>query len=207
MSVANWHDEYKMAEVTTIKGKHFRTMGTNYKGKLLLEVEEAVFLVDLGALQLYEYGSQPLTFQQALSLLSRMKIPFEHYFVYSYLKKFGYIVRRPPELSTIPPLISSPLQNFKTLTCKINFDVFKPNRSFRKTDSCHEPDFRLCICRFTDPPPSLTEIQSLIDVYGNSKVKFCIVQDSSLSFYSFERLERVSEDSSTCPRNIIDTIK
>jgi hypothetical protein len=42
LSTAKWQNQYKMAEVTTIKGKHFRTMGTTYKSKLFLEVEEAL---------------------------------------------------------------------------------------------------------------------------------------------------------------------
>jgi hypothetical protein len=42
LSTAKWQKEYKMAEVTTVKGKHFQTMGTTYRSKLFLEVEEAV---------------------------------------------------------------------------------------------------------------------------------------------------------------------
>jgi hypothetical protein len=37
-----WREELKMAEVTTLKGKHFKTMGNTINGKLFLEIEEAV---------------------------------------------------------------------------------------------------------------------------------------------------------------------
>jgi hypothetical protein len=107
------------------------------------------YLVDLGVLQLFDDQNQhPMTFQQALSLLDCVEFPFERYFVYSYLKKLGYIVRRPPELCTLPsnpPLCSRPLSHSKWT---IHFNVFKPNSGFRKTDSHLEPDFCLCVCRF-----------------------------------------------------------
>jgi hypothetical protein len=49
--------------------------------------------VDHGVIELY-YHSVPMSCQQVYHLLDQVNFPLEHYQVYSYLRRFGYIVMR-----------------------------------------------------------------------------------------------------------------
>lgn len=57
--------------------------------------EEAMFLMDVGTLRVFMQGV-PLSLQEASFCFfkSNQDVTIDHYLVYSYLNRLGYIVRR-----------------------------------------------------------------------------------------------------------------
>ncbi|XP_077980248.1 uncharacterized protein LOC144435534 [Glandiceps talaboti] len=90
---ATWHPDRGQAEITVERGKFWLTMGHHRNGKKWLYPEEALFLIDMGALELY-YSSVALSVQEAYSMVIPKDIPLDYYQVYSHLLRLGYIVKR-----------------------------------------------------------------------------------------------------------------
>ncbi|XP_070580045.1 tRNA-splicing endonuclease subunit Sen54-like [Ptychodera flava] len=90
---AIWHSDVSLAEVTAEKGKFWLTMGHHRMGKKWLYPEETLFLIDVGALELF-FDGITLSVQEAYAMLIPEHIPMEYYQVYSHLQTLGYIVTR-----------------------------------------------------------------------------------------------------------------
>ena len=58
---------------------------------------------------------------------------------------------------------------------KITFDVFRPNRDFKRT-ATGVPAYRVSICKYTDPAPTLADMQVLIPLAYPSALKFAVVR-------------------------------
>ncbi|XP_017043091.1 uncharacterized protein LOC108089406 isoform X2 [Drosophila ficusphila] len=98
-ALAIWNEEQQVAEVIRKDGK-FENFGYSEHGKLYLEYYEALFLLELGRLQLEFYGSVVSIEQAYVLLLGKLESErFSHYLVYSALSRAGYIVVKhtPPE--------------------------------------------------------------------------------------------------------------
>ncbi len=65
----------------------------------------------------------------------------------------------------------------------IDFDVYK-SEGYRKT-TLEPPHWRLSICRFRDPPPSSLEIDHLVALSDPVPLKFCIVQNGTVSYCEY----------------------
>jgi len=91
--IADWQPDTCTTLVAVIRGPHAATMGHLRDGKLHLLPEEALFLVDRGALQL-RVGGVPASFQHALALALQAGVSLDEYLVYAHLKRLGYIVNR-----------------------------------------------------------------------------------------------------------------
>lgn len=77
-----------------LQGRVMSHYGYHDDGKFLLHPEEALFLMDVGTLRVL-YGSIPLSMQEAHFYFFRdSAVTLDHYLVYSYLNRLGYIVRR-----------------------------------------------------------------------------------------------------------------
>ena len=93
LSVAQWLPHLGLAEVTLQKGKVWKYTGFIWQGKLYCYPEEAAYLVDRCDLLLVHAG-RALSLQECYSLLHGAGIAWETYYVYTFLKRLGYIVRR-----------------------------------------------------------------------------------------------------------------
>ncbi|EDX10206.1 uncharacterized protein LOC6737793 isoform X1 [Drosophila simulans] len=98
-ALAVWHEEQQVAEVKRKDGK-FENFGYSEQGKLYLEYFEAMFLLEVGRLQL-EYCGLVVSIEQAyVLLLGEMESErYTNYLVYSALSRSGYIVVKhvPPQ--------------------------------------------------------------------------------------------------------------
>jgi len=80
LSVGSWKPDEQVVEVSVAKGPHWQHFGQRKGGKMLLQPQEALFLLEQGSLELY-YGGLPMSFQQAfMSMLSEDFSP-DHYLV------------------------------------------------------------------------------------------------------------------------------
>jgi len=243
---AEWIQEKGLAEVKIQKGKHMHTMGFSNNKKTYLQVEETVYLVDRGCLELYQHGL-PMSLQRAFQLLQSFNFPHERYMVYCYLKRLGFVVRRyiltspiPQESTThgtitvstnenfnqiasnnnkldqkniIEPLISTikssqadvilnRLQIFPTKYTNIldktiinytsaydiHYDVYNPATKFAKNKNIL-PSFRLCVCRYQDPPPTLLQFQWHTKISSDHvPVKYAVVDSGTVTFFTFQNL-------------------
>ncbi|XP_037721332.1 uncharacterized protein LOC119554481 isoform X1 [Drosophila subpulchrella] len=98
-ALAIWNDEQQVAEVLRKDGK-FENFGYSEQGKLYLQYYEAMFLLELGRLQLEYYGSVVSIEQAYVLLLGKLESEkYTNYLVYSALSRAGYIVVRhnPPD--------------------------------------------------------------------------------------------------------------
>ncbi|XP_078346897.1 uncharacterized protein LOC144632172 [Oculina patagonica] len=91
LSIGTWNPDDQVAEITVTKGHHWQHFGQNKHGKMVLQPHEALFLLEQGSLQLF-YSGLPMSFQQAyMSMLSDDFTP-DHYLVYTYFLRLGFIV-------------------------------------------------------------------------------------------------------------------
>lgn len=68
--------------------------GYHDEGEFMLHPEEALFLIDVGTLRVLHHGVA-LSIEEAFRyLLGDGDITLSHYLVYSYLNRYGFIVRR-----------------------------------------------------------------------------------------------------------------
>ncbi|KJE90332.1 hypothetical protein, variant [Capsaspora owczarzaki ATCC 30864] len=66
----------------------------------------------------------------------------------------------------------------------IQFDVYKPQQAFRKS-APGAPDFRVVVCKYSDPPPSFSRLQELACLSYPVPIKYAVLSGNSLSFYGF----------------------
>lgn len=93
LSVGTWNSDEQVVEISVSKGPHWQHFGQSKHGKLLLQPHEALFLLEQGSLEL-DCGGLPMSFQQAyMSMLSDDFSP-DHYLVYTYFLRLGFIVLR-----------------------------------------------------------------------------------------------------------------
>lgn len=93
LSVGIWNPDEQVVEISVSKGPHWQHFGQSKHGKLLLQPQEALFLLEQGSLEL-DCGGLPMSFQQAyMSMLSDDFSP-DHYLVYTYFLRLGFIVLR-----------------------------------------------------------------------------------------------------------------
>jgi len=91
LSIGTWNPDEKVVDISVSKGPHWQHFGQRKHGKLLLQPQEALFLLEQGSLELY-YGGLPMSFQQAyMSMLSDDFNP-DQYLVYTYFLRLGFIV-------------------------------------------------------------------------------------------------------------------
>ncbi|GBG68274.1 hypothetical protein CBR_g2822 [Chara braunii] len=69
-------------------------MGVHRRGRTLLHVEEAVFLLERGSLLLVIGGNTAASVQQGYELLALQQFPVDAYQVYAHLRRLGYILGR-----------------------------------------------------------------------------------------------------------------
>lgn len=91
---ARWDAEAQLAIVTVRKGAALNTIGKTYQSQLALHVEEAVWLVDKGALLLRNVDHCSLRTQECYALLDSTSFPLSRFLAYAHLKRAGYIPLR-----------------------------------------------------------------------------------------------------------------
>uniref|UniRef100_F7BK39 tRNA splicing endonuclease subunit 54 n=1 Tax=Xenopus tropicalis TaxID=8364 RepID=F7BK39_XENTR len=120
-----WRPKEDLVELTSPAGKFWQTMGFTHQGKQCLLPEEAVYLLECGAVQLF-YHDSLLSVQEAYErLLGDQRFPVLHYQVYSHLKRLGYIVTR-----FDPSSVQSPYQRQLNLENSI-----RPHRKRKRSTS------------------------------------------------------------------------
>lgn len=91
LSVGTWKPDERVVEVSVAKGPHWQHFGQKKGGKMLLQPQEALFLMEQGSIELF-YGGLPMSFQQGfMSMLSDDFSP-DHYLVYAYFLRLGFTV-------------------------------------------------------------------------------------------------------------------
>lgn len=93
VSVGVWNPEKKIVEVSSEKGPFWLYMGRKVAGTMLVYPEEALFLIEQGALEVY-HGGLPISLQQAFTTLLPQTFNLDCYMVYAYLLRLGFIVLR-----------------------------------------------------------------------------------------------------------------
>ncbi|KAF7422970.1 tRNA-splicing endonuclease subunit sen54 [Pleurotus ostreatus] len=141
MSYAVWYPSIARAHVTLSRGIHFTSMGHSVPRKeeneekttkrLELLPEEAIYMIERGALFCTKAGGAPMSAQQAFSeMLGTEDMTLEKYQVYSYLKRLGYVVTRATPPSPFYPVTppsstsSTPLRH-QSLFSRFTFHLTK----------------------------------------------------------------------------------
>lgn len=92
---AEWITQCGLARVSK-QGKFIQTMGHHNGKYFALYPEEALFLLDIGDIEL-TMNDVPMSLQEAFSVISRTKncqFSLDHYTTFSYLVKCGFVVQR-----------------------------------------------------------------------------------------------------------------
>eukprot|EP00041_Stephanoeca_diplocostata_P036561 m.1340616 g.1340616 ORF g.1340616 m.1340616 type:complete len:529 (-) comp24890_c1_seq27:3938-5524(-) len=101
LSTGVWHPDASGApgvgvvELTVMRGSHFKSLGHHCKQRraTVLKPEEALFLLDRGALEVW-CGGVPLTLSEAYAVLLPHDMPLIEFTVYLHLRRLGYVVNR-----------------------------------------------------------------------------------------------------------------
>ncbi|KAK9826601.1 hypothetical protein WJX74_004882 [Apatococcus lobatus] len=107
VSIALWQQDSLTYLVVVPRGKLLQHMGFNWKGKLHLHPEEAMYLMDRANLVLFARspeGRQPaqLSLLEAYRLMTGAGASMDQYQVYCHLMRNGFIVTRHPALWSLP---------------------------------------------------------------------------------------------------------
>ncbi|XP_056159043.1 uncharacterized protein LOC115674891 isoform X3 [Syzygium oleosum] len=172
------------------------------------------FLMEIGALLLLSENDESISLETMYQQLAEEKdgCCWELYEVYKHLKSLGYIVGRhdiPWSLKSVkrntgtvssegtseslelhsPQDCNSLIKRFIKMDLnelKPVFDVYLPNGKFRKS-SPGDPSYVLCLIR--GQPPAKIEIEALERQCGDIPLKFCLVEQGRVSFFSFSKVE------------------
>ncbi|CAH9118634.1 unnamed protein product [Cuscuta europaea] len=214
ISKAKWIDKLGMSEIIERKGRLWTTTGIVRNAKLYSSVEESLYLIEIGALNLLNHNDECISLKDMYNMVTNAKngCSWEAFEAYRHLKCLGYILRRHgvpwtvkrPKVSpyTIHSttevdctsnakledshLISEVLTNMGIGELKPVFDVYPPNAKFRKS-SPGDPCFVLCVTRGS--PPSQQEIKDLERRCHGIPLKICNIEHGRVSFFSFDRVE------------------
>ncbi|GMH20169.1 hypothetical protein Nepgr_022010 [Nepenthes gracilis] len=209
ISKACWSDEMGMAEVIELKGRLFTTMGIVRSGKIYCSIEETLFLAEIGALVLVDDKDTPLPLKHMYEKVAEGKngCSWEAFEVYRHLKSLGYIVGRhdiPWSLKCIKSSsvsleytsgkaeiadsssIVGLLNDLQIKEVRPIFDVYLPNRKFRKS-SPGDPSFLICLTG--SHPPSRAAIKDLERRCSGIHLRFGHVEHGRVSFFSFNKVE------------------
>ncbi|VFQ63884.1 unnamed protein product [Cuscuta campestris] len=198
ISKAKWIDKFGMAEIVEMKGRLWATTGIVRNGKIYCFIEETLYLVEIGALHLFDHIDTPMSLKDVYDKVSEAKNRFSWvaFEAYRHLKCLGYIVQRHGFLWTVKSVTADSSEDiyficerFKRMNInevKPVFDVYPPSSRFRKS-SPGQPSFILC---FTGGfPPSKQEIEELERCCNGSPIKVCNVDHGRVSFISFKKVE------------------
>jgi hypothetical protein len=93
LSCGEWDSEAKVVRLKAGKGKHIKSVGHRIEGHLCLHVEEALYLLETANIEIFRDGGQ-MSIQEMFSMIANGNFRLEHYLVYSYMKKLGYVIFR-----------------------------------------------------------------------------------------------------------------
>ncbi|XP_077590924.1 tRNA-splicing endonuclease subunit Sen54 [Stigmatopora nigra] len=91
---ATWIPDDQVVQLEAPAGKFWQTMGFSANGKQYLQLEEALYLMECGNVQVF-YRDLPLSIQDGYEwFLSSKTISLQQYQVFGHLKRLGYVVHR-----------------------------------------------------------------------------------------------------------------
>ncbi|PHT71479.1 hypothetical protein T459_26583 [Capsicum annuum] len=214
ISRSRWLDPLGVAEVVERKGGLWTTTGIVRNGKIYCFIEEILYLAEIGALHLFSNDDTPLSLEHVYNKVAEGKsgCSFEYYEVYKHLKSLGYIVGRhgipwsvrrskvnyainqdTPETAKSGDeesrnniLLSEMFSNMQIGGLRLAFAVYPPNSRFKKS-APGDPCFVLCLA--SEYPPSKEEIEDLERHSHGIPLKFCLVENGRVSFFSFNKVE------------------
>jgi len=117
--------------------------------------------------------SVPMSVQRSFASLLRGKRDMQLFQVYAYLRRAGYIIRRPRPLDSVEDL---GLQFLR-------FSVWE-HAHFRGRKQCGKPDFHLIVQSTDDPIPSVRQIQAAQRACSPIGLKIAFVTGSNVIFSS-----------------------
>lgn len=215
ISKARWRGDLGMAEVVEKKGKLWVTTGITRNGKLFCTMEETLYLVEIGALQVSDDDDAPLVLRDVYKKTSQARngnLEWDSFEVYKNLKGLGYIVGRhgiPWSMKAVKvdpinihetsllgnrvnddpgdsKLITEMLNDLQIKATRPIFDVYSPNSKFKKS-SPGSPCFMVYLSG--GYPSSAKEINELEDYCGGIPFRICKVEHGRVSFFCWRKVE------------------
>jgi hypothetical protein len=159
----------------------------NQQSAEYLFIEEVLFLLERGVLQVYSERGELLHLQRVYEMLETTRVPISIYLTYAHLRRQDYRVLRhvPDDASMTTNDSSKEARRTMVLTTlnqdasSIAFDVYRPNTHFKRTDP-GIPHLQVAVASFQLPFLTFIQLQSLIQKIGNVPLKIATVSDSGV---------------------------
>lgn len=170
LASADWDAEQCLARVTATRGNAMNSMGEFRDGGHLLYPEEALYLVDRGALDLCINGL-PASVQRAWSVTMSASnaLSLEEYLAFAHLRRAGYVVRR-----------YDPDEDGGRGELKVSFSVWRVG-SFRRRNPIR-PLFLVSVFKYEDPPPSIHLVSAFLGSLEKTRLKFALIDRGVVVF-------------------------
>uniref|UniRef100_A0A0R0KIQ0 tRNA-splicing endonuclease subunit Sen54 N-terminal domain-containing protein n=1 Tax=Glycine max TaxID=3847 RepID=A0A0R0KIQ0_SOYBN len=182
-----WNEEVGMGDIIEKNGKMWVTTGIVRSGKIYSSIEETLYLMELGALDLLDNGGRSISLTETYEKVASGKSGccWELFDVYRHLKSIGYIIGRHGVAWSLKSI--KLFGEMQVNDLRPDFDVYLPNSRFRK--SCPgDPSFLLYLSR-VQHPPSRAEIEAHEKQCGGIPLKICRVREGRVNLFSSDKVE------------------
>ncbi|XP_014629732.1 tRNA-splicing endonuclease subunit Sen54 [Glycine max] len=183
-----WNEEVGMGDIIEKNGKMWVTTGIVRSGKIYSSIEETLYLMELGALDLLDNGGRSISLTETYEKVASGKSGccWELFDVYRHLKSIGYIIGR-----------HGVAWSLKSIKVPINLLLLKSQKEIEQLEDIDSKS-ELSINELwvyhassvrVQHPPSRAEIEAHEKQCGGIPLKICRVREGRVNLFSSDKVE------------------
>lgn len=181
VSIGVWEEDEMRVKVLVERGKNMMTMGVHVRGTRYLYLEEAIYLVDCGSLEVID-RNRSVSLPHLWSFLRSSRVCPNLVATYLHLKRLGYLImRHSVVLDRKRKLDHSTMPHSDSFLC-----CWKT--SSMKTSTQTPPDYCILIRQYHNHTPSNHDIELVLhesSQLGCARACIAAVDNFNVAFFEF----------------------